>query len=296
MEEKERQVKGIWIPIEIWKNEDLSWSEKILFLEIDSFTNQDVDCYISNNYIATLLGVSETTANKILSSLISKGYVVKTRFDGRHRYVRSALHFTTGQGCTKVQGRVDDNSNPIFNNNNINNLLIQTTNTKDIKEYKEKFYAFVDLYKKLTKTRTRGKETEFNDFSKRYRNWYKILPYLPIAIQRETNDREQAKSQGRFFPEPKLLQTYLGKQRAWEMYVTVGDDVEKVGSEYHPMTGGNLTWNDYYGCFMYMGMWNGKIPDGYTDEDRPDGASVTLSNGRIPLVWSSKTKKWTKTI
>ena len=34
-EQQERQVKGIWIPIEIWKDKNLSWNEKILFLEID---------------------------------------------------------------------------------------------------------------------------------------------------------------------------------------------------------------------------------------------------------------------
>ena len=37
MEEQERIVKGIWIPIDIWKDKNLSWNEKLLYLEIDSF-------------------------------------------------------------------------------------------------------------------------------------------------------------------------------------------------------------------------------------------------------------------
>ena len=41
----ERIVKGIWFPIEIWEADDLSWSEKILLLEIDSFTSQGKDCF-----------------------------------------------------------------------------------------------------------------------------------------------------------------------------------------------------------------------------------------------------------
>ena len=33
----ERQVKGIWIPIEIWEAADLNWNERVLLIEIDSF-------------------------------------------------------------------------------------------------------------------------------------------------------------------------------------------------------------------------------------------------------------------
>lgn len=82
----ERQTKGIWIPIEIWEDKNLSWNERILLLEIDSFTTKDKDCFTSNEYIANLLNVSETTANKILSSLIEKGYVIKTAFDGGNKF------------------------------------------------------------------------------------------------------------------------------------------------------------------------------------------------------------------
>ena len=294
MEDIERQVKGIWIPIEIWKDTNLSWNEKILFLEIDSFTTQEKDCYISNEYISNLLGVGETTANKILSSLINKGYIIKTKFDGRRRYVRSALHLTTGQGCTKVQGWVADNCNPIYNNIIDNNLLIQSTNKKYlIKEYKEKFFLFVDLYKKLTHTHTRGKETEFKDFTNRHKNWMDIVPYLPIAIQRETNDREQAKSQGKFFPAPKLLQTYLGKQKAWELYVTIGENIDDIQNEYHPTTGGNFVWNDYYQKYIFLGMSESQLYDGYDDDTRPDGAIVMFAS-RGDYVWNSKVKQWLK--
>ena len=289
MEEKERQVKGIWIPIEIWKDTNLSWNEKILFLEIDSFTTQEKDCYISNEYIAQLLNVGETTANKILSSLIKKGYVVKTRFDGRHRYVKSALHFTTGQGCTKVQGWVADDANPFIYNNNIDNLPNTITKTNNIKELKEKFGKFVLSYKKAG-GRVRGVDTEFDEFSKRHKDWKQVIPYLETALQREVKARNQAKANKTFFPEIKNLRTYLGKQRAWEMFVTIGEDITK--EEYIPLCGGALNWNDYYKCYMYVGFWDGHIADGYSDDERPDGASVTLNNGRGTIVWDKGQKQW----
>lgn len=105
MEENNRQFKGIWMPAEIWLNHDLTWNEKILLAEIDSFTSRDRDFYMSNEYIANFLGVTETSANKILSSLIKKGFVVKTKFDGRKRWVKSALSTVTSQGCSQEQGR-----------------------------------------------------------------------------------------------------------------------------------------------------------------------------------------------
>lgn len=106
----ERIVKGIWIPIEIWEAEDLSWNEKILLMEIDSFTAKGKDCYISDDYISRLLNVNLTYANKLLSSLIKKGYVIKTRFDGRRRYVesRAALQKSADLGCKEMQHTNDN--------------------------------------------------------------------------------------------------------------------------------------------------------------------------------------------
>ena len=87
----EREIKGIWIPIEIWEAQDLSWNEKILLMEIDSFTSEGKDCFISDEYVAELLKLSARPASRLMSDLISKGYVARTRFDGRKRYVASTL-------------------------------------------------------------------------------------------------------------------------------------------------------------------------------------------------------------
>ena len=94
-----RIVKGIWIPIEIWEAEDLSWNEKILLMEIDSFTTKGKDCFISDEYVADLLRVSERTARTMISDLIMKGYVRKTKFDGRRRFLESTLSYQIGKIC-----------------------------------------------------------------------------------------------------------------------------------------------------------------------------------------------------
>lgn len=228
---QQREVKGIWIPIEIWKNSNLSWNEKILFLEIDSYTSADKDCFFSNEYIAKLLGVNETNANKILSSLITKGYVIKTRFDGRHRYVKTALSYSTTLPCQKEQPCLVENDNPSrAHDNTIDTTIVVDLINKDNKEekekeLKEKFSSFVNLYRQLTGKHTRGVDTEFEAFRKRHKDWKEVIPLLSDAIQKETNARNLAKSKGEFFAEPKMLETYLGKKRAWEMYTNSENDL-----------------------------------------------------------------------
>lgn len=70
---------------------------------------------------------------------------------------------------------------------------------------------------------------------------------------------------------------------------------ESASNVYMPTCDGALSWNEYYNCYMYVGYWDGKhIPDGYDDDTRPDGASVTLNNGRGTLVWNAETKTWIK--
>lgn len=128
-QEQQREVKGIWIPIDIWQNKELNWSEKILLLEIDSFTSQNKDCFFSDERIAEFLGINKTNANKTLASLIRKGYVIKTRFDGRRRYIKSALSQTTTLPCREQQ------TSCVCDNNNIySNSIITKPTTKEENE------------------------------------------------------------------------------------------------------------------------------------------------------------------
>lgn len=124
-----RLVKGIWIPIEIWETEDLSWNEKILLMEIDSFTSQGKDCYISDEYIASLIGVSERSARTMLSNLINKGYVNRTRFDGRRRYLQSTISYQSGKICLSEWQNLPNTYNQLPNNSSTKNI----NNNKDVR-------------------------------------------------------------------------------------------------------------------------------------------------------------------
>ena len=136
-----RIVKGIWIPIEIWQNRSLSWNEKILLMEIDSFTAKDRECYISNEYIAELLGISVSWASKCLSHLLELGLVRVVKFDGRKRYVESTIQFkadlneSSMQDGTKVQ---HTNNNEYINNNSLykkGSSRFQKPTIEEIRQY-----------------------------------------------------------------------------------------------------------------------------------------------------------------
>ena len=95
-----RKFTGVWIPAEVYLDEDLNWTEKILFLEI---TNLDIDkgCFASNKYFQDLLGVSDSIVSKYLTKLINCGYIYEdsasTKFS---RILHSYFEVTTNKGKT----------------------------------------------------------------------------------------------------------------------------------------------------------------------------------------------------
>ena len=139
----ERIVKGIWIPIEIWQNRSLSWNEKILLMEIDSFTAKDRECYISNEYIAELLGVSVSWASKCLSRLLELGLVRVVKFDGRKRYVESTIQFKADLNESSMQDGIkvphtDNNEYININNNSLykkGSSRFQKPTIEEIRQY-----------------------------------------------------------------------------------------------------------------------------------------------------------------
>lgn len=279
-----RQVKGIWIPIEIWENKDLTWNEKILFLEIDSFTSKDKDCYFSNEYIANLLGVTENSANRILSSLISKGYVIKTSFDGRRRFVKTAFTYDNADYSQKNKQDTQDGVSSMNNEEYIPN----TSNNKEEKEdtnvsKKDKDLLFEECWALYGRRGSKGKSKEI---------WNKlkddelrlIKPHIQSYIQSVSDKKYQ-----------KWFERYL-RDKSFQDVVYKGNmiifDPEQINNdgEYRPQLDGfNLMWNEQSKC--YISMYDiSMLFDGYNDNNRPASA-VVMKNG-VRYKWNTENKKW----
>lgn len=71
---EKRQVKGIWIPIQIWESNNLSMTEKIVLAEIDSFEKAQ-GCFASNNFLGKFLGLTPGRISQIISRLKELNYI-----------------------------------------------------------------------------------------------------------------------------------------------------------------------------------------------------------------------------
>lgn len=247
---------------------------------------------------------------RVLTSLSDRGLVLKGHFCddksirtnwysfsdqgiavlGECGYDISGFSDTMDAHFSKMGNAIPENGECIYIDSN-NNSKIEDKKQEDIKELKEKFASFVKKYKKAG-GRVRGVDTEFNDFAKRHKDWKEIIPYLDIALEKEIKERESARIGRKFYPEMKNLQTYLGKQRAWEVYVTIGED---LSNEYMP-SGHNVYYDELRGFYYYTGFYmrSNDIMDGYTDEERPDGAKLCLNNARGVIQWNANNKEWIK--
>ena len=126
-----RDFKGVWIPKEIWLNEELTLLEKIIFVEIDSLDNEN-HCTAGNDYFATFCNCSESKVTKAIKKLKDLDMIEELSFDGRHRKIRVVK--STMQSSKKYEAESQNLlSNNIDNkqNNKLNNSkeLLQNSPT-----------------------------------------------------------------------------------------------------------------------------------------------------------------------
>jgi len=124
MKNESRQFLGIWIPREIYLNKNLNWTDKILFVEINSLDNER-GCFASNEYFAEFLSVSTTTISTSISKLKNLGLIEQVSFDGRTRILKAALKQSENPPLNKLKSSNKENlkhnktNNKIKNNSNI---------------------------------------------------------------------------------------------------------------------------------------------------------------------------------
>ena len=214
----ERIVKGIWIPIEIWQDKSLSWNEKILLMEIDSFTAKDRECYISNEYIAELLGVTDRCARKYLSHLLQLGLIRVVKFDGRKRYVESTISFQAEWNICSRQDGVSvphTDNNEYINNNSLykrESSRFQKPSIEEIRQYcssrnnsvdPEQFFNFYE-----SKGWTIGK-SPMKDWRAAVRTWEKREKEVP---QRKREFRRESVLEHNFKVMDQMFGTNLHAQ------------------------------------------------------------------------------------
>lgn len=123
-----RDFKGVWIPKEIWLNDDLSAIEKHILTEIDSLDNEN-HCTASNDYLAGFCKCGVATISRAIKHLKELGLIETSMMkgtSGSYRVIKvseGGLIKLSRGGRINMIRRVESNRGPInIINNNINNL------------------------------------------------------------------------------------------------------------------------------------------------------------------------------
>lgn len=74
-----RNFKGVWIPADLYLDTNLTWTQKIILLEVDSFSKNNLDCFVSNEHLAGLIGISESGIEKAIRSLVDSKRLERKR-------------------------------------------------------------------------------------------------------------------------------------------------------------------------------------------------------------------------
>lgn len=131
-----RDFKGIWIPKEIWLDNNMTIMEKVFLVEIDSLDNE-LGCFASNQYFADFFGLSKNRCSEIIKSLESKGYLtIKYEKDPGKKSIKKRTVKVFGKPTTPIR-KIDypysentEDNNTVFNNTNIYGDKPQTPKKK----------------------------------------------------------------------------------------------------------------------------------------------------------------------
>lgn len=93
-----REVKGLWVPIEILQAEELTTTEKMVLAEIYALQ----PCRASNEYLGQFLNLNKRQIMRIIKILEGKGWIKTTYFSPVNREITTTKNVTSDKsGTTK---------------------------------------------------------------------------------------------------------------------------------------------------------------------------------------------------
>ncbi len=227
----DRRFKGVWIPKALWLTRDLSLTEKVMLVEIDSLDDGERGCFASNAHLAEFFDLSQSRVSAIISSLCLKGFISVDQTRQGVRTVRRTIRVLKGfedrpsssENAEKVLRKTEEGSSE----------KAERTNTGITNTGKENqlFESFWKLYPK----KKGKKEAE--------KAWRKVkagdVPEIMQALAVEIRSEQWLKNGGQYIPNPA---TWLNGER-WNDEVQVANALPasndgrpplKEGQFYHP--------------------------------------------------------------
>lgn len=123
-----REFKGVWIPKKLYLNDNLTWTDKLIILEVHSFSNNGLECFVSNEHLADFTQASLSSVEKSLSKLVKQGIIIRTKKKIEGSYQRF-LRLANSNFCEDVPVNSAIDQPYILRPTNIN-ILKQANKTK----------------------------------------------------------------------------------------------------------------------------------------------------------------------
>ena len=164
-----QKLKGLWIPVEILLNEEITDKEKIILSMILYLSDEKGNCFASNQYIASIVNVTSNRVSKIIKSLKDKSYIqvkLKYKKDSKEIEQRQILPMVeiANRYSQKCQDGIGENNNtdsrkqpyPVgesnkdikYNIKNKNNYKKESHNKKNNKaNFEQRDYSNYDFTK-----------------------------------------------------------------------------------------------------------------------------------------------------
>jgi hypothetical protein len=250
--------------------------------------------------------MNETKIFRSIKNLEERGFVVKGNYN-TDKWDRTNWYAITKFGLTYLQtkgypisgfyalfqndtfdsGKMNDAELQSEQSILINNTYTNTyTNKKDKEESlskKETDSLFEECWIAYQRKGSKKKSKE---------QWNKLsneeMSFVPSHIKAYTESRERQYR--------KDFERYL-RDKTFNDLVSKGNrviyDPTKTieGSLYMPQ-GRGIWFNEDTKSYWIMGTYDDTIYDGYTNDTRPDGATLTRNNGLGTIIWKASIKKW----
>lgn len=288
-----------------------------------------VYCYMAskpNNWeflmtpMAKEIGYSVDTLRKYINELIESGWLIKgeQKNDGLFGAVTYTLNSTKISDTEKIRyGEIPTQHN-IDNRQNTDSKHKEEIDTsiskKDTINYAEillqwkKINPNLKQLRMIDEKRKKAIRTLLKNNNATIEDLYKAFQMISISSFCNANHERNRKWEATFDWLIKdtngcfnrLLEGQFAltdTEKALAEKITNGEWDESFSSKitsspYHPYGNTSIMYDEINHCYMYIAYSYSMIADGYTDDERPDGAVLVLNSGRGTLTWSKAERRW----
>ena len=267
----------------------LSGNKLIIFSLIHGFCRDgEHEFKGSINYISEWTNTSRNTVISILKELVDLGLLEK------RDYVVNGVKFCAYKVGSQVFAppvqNCDEGSEIIAPNIIDNNTKEKNEIDKSIsKSSDELFEACWLAYRRKGK---KGKaKTYWNKLTQSEKE--NVLSHIkPYVASRELQYQQDFE---RYLRDKTFLSVVISKNNIVYDPTKLGKG-ESATNVYLPCGNFAITWDDNLKAYLYIGFYSDgmMMPDGYDNDNRPDGAKLVLNNGRGTITWNKTTKTWNR--